>query len=85
MKEFIARLWSAGASVIQTETDDPEQDARKLAALLAAKRIRVHERCVNVRRALTALTWPDLRTSEGKRMPDPLRLVASRIPSWRLT
>ena len=81
---FAARLRSASAAVIETEVD-PEQDARKIAALLAAKRIRIHERCVNIRRALTALTWPDLRTSDGKRMPDPLRLVSSRIPTWRLT
>lgn len=81
---FATRLRAAGTWVVESEVD-PEQDARKIAALLSAGRIRVHERCVNVRRALTALTWPDLRTSEGKRMPDPLRLVASRIPSWRLT
>jgi hypothetical protein len=82
---FRTQLLARGVYAIDAE-DSGEEGIRRLATLLAQKKLRVHKRCENIRRAMETLTWDEFATTQGKRRPDPCRLfVSTRIGAWRLT
>jgi hypothetical protein len=82
---FAAQLRGRGVWVIDGE-DGGEDGIRRLATMLAQKKLRIHKRCVDIRRDLETWTWEEAMTAEGKRRPDVCRmLVATRISAWSLT
>jgi hypothetical protein len=82
---FAMQLRGAGVWVIDAQTDDVEDSMRRVAALLAQGKLRIHERCTNLRREMRARSWDTALTTEGKRRPDPCRvMVATRVHNWRL-
>ncbi len=85
---FAAQLRSRGAWVIEEsiEQKDIEDNIRRVAALLAQQKLKIHERCANIRREMRTRSWTEILTTEGKKRADPCRLfVSSRIQNWRLT
>jgi hypothetical protein len=86
MNAFAVQMRGRGVWTIDAETDQVEDSIRRVAALLAQGKLRIHERCSNLRRAMRALSWDAALTAEGKRRPDPCRVfVATRVNQWRLT
>jgi hypothetical protein len=82
---FRTQLLSRGVFAIDAE-DSGEEGIRRVATMLAQKKLKIHKRCVNLRREMESLTWDDTTTAAGKKRPDPLRyFVSTRINSWRLT
>ena len=81
---FAIQLRGRGAWVVDADTDQPEDGIRRVAALLAQGKLRIHERCTNLRRQMRARSWSEVLTAEGKRRADPCRLLAARVNSWRL-
>ena len=81
---FAMQMRGRGAWVIDAEIDQIEDGIRRVAALLAQGKLRIHERCTNLRRQMRARSWSEVLTAEGKRRADPCRLLAARVNSWRL-
>jgi hypothetical protein len=80
-----AQLSARQAWVIEAKEDNYEDSIRRTAALIAKGRLRVHERCANLRREMRSRSWQEISKPTGKRRPDPVRmLVGTRISKWRL-
>ncbi len=76
---LISRFRQQGVWVCEIDVEH-EEGARKIAALLMTKRIRINKQCEQLRRALSGLTWSDVSKNDA----DPLRLFAERLPNWWL-
>lgn len=75
---FAAQVRAQGGCVI-TSAPVTENEVRKLAAMIARKRFRIHERCVNLRREMAMVTPDDLTRPDVSAM-----LIATRIYDWRI-
>lgn len=80
-----SELRKAGAWIIEA-AESEDESCRLVAGMLAQGKMRIHERCVNLRREMRTRSWDELRTREGKKRADPLRqFAATHLSSWRLS
>lgn len=61
-----------------------EQSIRRVGALLTQGKLKIHRRCTHLLRVMRSRNWQECLTPAGKKAVDPARLLASRIPDWRL-
>ena len=82
---FAMKMRGRGAWVMEAETDQFEDSMRRVVMMLAQGKLRIHERCTNLRREMRMRSWDTALSTEGKKRPDPCRmLVAKRVKKWRL-
>lgn len=89
---FRVELVSRGIYVTDADNEVLE-GIRKVAAMFARGKLRIHRRCVNLRSELESYSWDEKRADNGKEQPikshdhgvDACRyLVATRINDWRI-
>jgi len=81
--------------VWNTDADnDVENGIRKVASLLAQRKIRIHKRCKMLRLELQTYAWDTKKGEKGEDVPlkvhdhgpDALRyFVNTKVPNWRIT
>lgn len=81
-------IWNTDAD------NDVENGIRKVASLLAQRKIRIHKRCKMLRLELQTYAWDDKSETKGEDIPlkvhdhapDALRyFVNTKVPNWRIT
>jgi hypothetical protein len=79
---FRVLLMSRGAWVFDAE-EEKDDDVSRVSTMFAQKKLRIHGRCVNIRRDMETMVWEDEKHSTSR--PDCCRpYVATRVSHWRL-
>jgi PBSX family phage terminase large subunit len=90
---FKLELIKRGLWVVDAD-NDVENGIRRVASLMAMRRLRVHEECTEFRREVGIYEWDKKKTMLGKEEPikandhtmDDVRyLLADLFPDWRMT
>lgn len=92
MENFRAELSKRSMFVIDAE-DNLDEGIKRLMTMLSTKKLRIHERCVNLIRDLETYAWDPAKAEAGKDQPEKTTgggceclaaFAATKIGDWRL-